>query len=69
MPTSGPGLMSLAAVCLSLQRWRQSAGTDKGKSVCPLHCWPVENSPLVARQDAWLYEEADVNKCASIHIY
>lgn len=61
--------MSLAAVCLSLQRWRQSAGTDKGKSVCPLHCWPVENSPLVARQDAWLYEEADVNKCASIHIY
>lgn len=59
----------LLCACSSLQRWRQSAGTDKGKSVCPLHCWPVENSPSVACQDAWLYEEADVNKCASIHIY
>lgn len=48
-------------------------GTDKSKPVCPLHCWPVENSPSVVCQDAWPYEAvlgrmlADVNKSASIY--
>lgn len=48
-------------------------GTDKSKPVCPLHCWPVENSQSVACQDAWPYEAvlgrtlADVSKTASIY--
>lgn len=67
----------LLCACWGLQRRRQSAGTDKGTSVCPpplLTCgkFPVSVAPrcLTARGGAQRRTcEADVNEHAGVHIY